>query len=75
MARPSIFRGEHPGVHGLMDYSLGPALRKRNVKKRGPDLARRRAKKNTEPVRVWAVAEQLVSRFHFSLKILVARSS
>ena len=33
-------------------YSLGPALRKRNVKKRGPDLARRRAKKNTEPVRV-----------------------
>ena len=29
-------------------YSLGPALRNCNVKKRGPDLARRRAKKKTE---------------------------
>ena len=37
-------------------YSLGPALR--NCDPRGPDLARRRAKKNTEPVRVWAVAEK-----------------
>ena len=33
-------------------YSLGAALRNPCVKKRGPDLARRQAKKNTEPRRV-----------------------
>ena len=40
------------------EYSLGLALRNCPIKKRGPDLARRRAKKNTEPVRVWAAAEK-----------------
>ena len=33
-------------------YSLGAPLRNPCVKKRGPDLARRQAKKNTEPRRV-----------------------
>ena len=42
-----------------VSYSLGLALRNCRIKKRGPDLARRRAKKNTEPVTVWAVAEKL----------------
>ena len=38
-------------LHGPV-YSLGAPLRNCNVKKRGPDLARRQAKKNTEPRRV-----------------------
>ena len=41
---------KYRGRHGI--YSLGAPLRNPCVKKRGPDLARRQAKKNTEPRRV-----------------------
>ena len=39
-------------THPEWTYSLGAPLRNPCVKKRGPDLARRQAKKNTEPRRV-----------------------
>ena len=81
--RDFIYGAGTLGVHGYkptrlylrLEYSLGLALRNTDVKKRGPDLARRQAKKNTEPRRVLAVGEKFVSRSHFSLKNLVARSS